>query len=138
MNVNEIKIEEIFDVLIHGHSFDEHNRDYLFKLETNWNNNNHGNYILRFKNCLYLQCQLNSTDFENLDWSGTATMAYPGFLEVKDSKKARELSEKVGMELKEIILETALYKLNLVASEFELKKLNSDTEFIDQVSFKFE
>lgn len=138
MNVNKIKIEEIFDVLIHRHSFDENNRDYLFQIETNWIDNNHGNYILRFKNCFELQCELNSTDFKNIDWSGTSVMAYPGFQEVKDSKKANELSKKVGMELKEIILETALYKLNLVTSDFDLKKLNSDSKFIDRISFKIE
>ncbi|GFZ77049.1 hypothetical protein GCM10011531_02900 [Aquaticitalea lipolytica] len=136
MNVNEIKIEEIYDVLIHRHFYDKHNRDYLFVIETNWIDDNHGNYILRFKNCFDLRFQLNSTDFENLDWNGTAVMAYPGFAELKNSKKAMELSKKVGMELREITLDTTLYKLNLIASEFDLKKLNRNTESIDQVSFK--
>lgn len=138
MDLNKIKIEEIFDVLIHRHSFDKHNRDYLFQIETNWIDNNHGNYVLRFKNCFDLQCQLNLSDFENLDWSGTAVMAYPGFHEVQGSKKAEELSKKVGLKLREIILETALYKLTLVASAFDLKKLNTDSEFIDRISIKID
>ena len=62
MNLSEIKIEEIFDVLIHRHAFDQHNRDYLFHIETNWINNNHGNYLLRFNNCFDLHCELNSME----------------------------------------------------------------------------
>ncbi|ADV47587.1 hypothetical protein Celal_0238 [Cellulophaga algicola DSM 14237] len=138
MNLDKVKIEEIFDVLIHKHGFDEHNRDYLFQIETNWIDNNHGNYILRFKNCFDLHSELNSTDFDNLDWDGTSVMAYPGFKENTESKKASELSAKVGMDFKEIILETALYKMTFIISDFDLRRLNNNSDSIDQIVSKID
>ena len=138
MNTEEFKIEEIFDVLILKHGFDNHNRDYLFQLETNWTNGRSGNYILQFKDCVDLNCRLNTNDLNNLDWSGTVVMAYPGFQEIKDSKKALELGEKVGLELKEIQLDTALFKMTLIVSDFDLKKLNNSSELIDQVVYKID
>ena len=138
MNVNELKIEEIFDVLIHRHGYDVHNRDYLFQIETNWIDNNHGNYVLRFKNCIDLHCELNSTDFENLDWSGIAVMAFPGFKTVENSKKESELTIKTGIDLKEVVLQTALYNLTLIASDFDIKKLNNDSDLIDRFVYKID
>lgn len=138
MSTKEIKIDDIFDVLILKHRFDNHNRDYLFQIETNWTNERNGNYLLRFKNCMDLNCRLNTSEFNNLDWKGTAVMAYPGFQEINDSKQALDLSKKIGMELKEIQLDTALYKLTLIISDFELKKLNNNSELIDQFVFKID
>ena len=133
-----MKIEEIFDVLIHRHAYDENNRDYLFFIETDWINGNHGNYLLRFKDCFELRCELNSTDLVNLDWSRTGVMVYPGFKIVKDSEKAADLSKRTELDLKEVILETALYKLTLIAGEFDLKKLNNNSDIIDRFVFKID
>lgn len=138
MDIEKFKIEEIFDVLILKHGYDNHNRDYLFQLETNWIDEQGGNYVLRFKDCVDLNCQLNINDFNNLDWGGTAVMAHPGFKEIKESKKAMELSRKVGLKLKEIQLDTPLFRLTLIVSDFYLKKLNDSSELIDQVTYKIE
>lgn len=138
MNNAKFKIEEIYDVLILKHGFDNHNRDYFFHLETNWTDQRSGNYILLFKDCVDLNWRLNTNDFNKLDWSGTAVMAYPGFQEIKESDKALELSREIGFELKEIHLDTALFKLTLIASSFELKKLDNNSELIDGVVYKID
>ena len=138
MNTQELKIEEIFDVLILKHGFDNHNRDYLFQIETNWTNGRNGNYILRFKDCIDSHIQLNTSEYNSLDWSGTAVMAYPGFQEINDSKKALDLGQKIGLELKEIQLDTVLFKLTMIVSDFELKKLNNNSELIDHFVYKID
>lgn len=138
MNLDKIDIEEIFDVIILKHGFDEHNRDYLFQIETNWINDNQGNYLLRFKNCVQLECRLNSDGFHSLDWSGTAVMAYPGFKKAEESEKATELSKKIGMELNEVRLATELYNMTLISSGFELKKINNSSDLIDKFVFKID
>ena len=131
----EINIEEIYDVLILRHGFHSNNREYVFIIETNWIDNQDGQYLLTFKDCFDLSFRTTAEQVNGSDWSGNCVNLYPGFESPSDSDNAIEWSRKTNLKLQEYNLTTELFTMKFISSGFDLKKLNENTNSIDKVSF---
>ena len=131
-----MKIEEIYDVLILRHGFHSNNRDYVFMIETNWINDQAGQYLLTFTDCFDLNFRTTTDQVNNSDWSGNCVNIYPGFESPSNSDNAIEWSKITNLELQEYNLTTELFSMKFISSGFNLKKLNEQTDLIDRVSFK--
>jgi len=130
----EIKIEEIYDVLILKHGFNSNNREYVFLIETNWIENRAGQYLLTFKDCFELKFQTTPEQVKTSDWDGDCVNLYPGFESPQNSENSIEWSRKTGYKLQEYNLMTELFSMKFLASEFQLKKLNNNANLINQIS----
>jgi hypothetical protein len=131
----EIKIEEIYDVLILRHGFNSNNRDYVFLIETNWIGDKAGQYLLTFENCFELKFQTTPEQVKTSDWEGECVNLYPGFESPQNSENSIEWSRKTDFKLEEYNLTTELFSMKFLSTGFQLKKLNNKTDLINQVSF---
>jgi hypothetical protein len=72
---------------------------------------------------------------EGYVWGTNWANAYPGFSNVDNSPKAKEWTKKLDKEMRELLVETEIFQLNLIYHDWTIKKLNSDTKLISQVLF---
>ena len=134
----EIKIEEIYDVLILRHGFSNNNREYVFLIETNWIENKAGQYLLTFENCFELKFQTTPEQVKNSDWEGNCVNLYPGFESPQNSENSVEWSNKTGYKLQEYNLTTELFSMKFLSTGFQFQKLNNHTDLINQISIPIE
>lgn len=155
MRIDEIKLEDIYDVAVLRHGFADYVRDYQFEIEANWIGDLAGRYILTFKHCYDLTYKtlvkddviIKSwddifTDFETWEmnnepdgfvWGTNWSLAYPGFKELNDSDKAKDWSERLKKQMSEVKLETNSFEINLIFESWTLEKSNEDNSLISQV-----
>ncbi|WP_148041381.1 YxiG-like protein [Rufibacter immobilis] len=160
MTLEDIKLDEIYDVAILRHGFTDYVRDYQFEIEANWIGDLAGRYILTFKHCydLIYKTLIDDdlikkswddlfTDFETWEkhkepdgfvWGTNWSLAYPGFEEIKDSEKANDWSKRLGKQMKESKLETNSFEITLIHEEWNLKKINDSSSLIRQVIIPLE
>jgi hypothetical protein len=155
MRIDEIKLEDIYDVAVLRHGFTDYLRDYKFEIEANWIGDLAGRYILTFKHCYDLTYKTLVkddvikkswddifTDYETWEknnepdgfvWGTNWSLAYPGFKELKDSDKAKAWSNRLKKQMSEVKLETNSFEINLIFESWTLEKLNEDNSLISQV-----
>jgi hypothetical protein len=155
MTIDDIKLDEIYDVAIIRHGFTDYVRDYRFEIEANWIGDLAGRYVLTFTHCYELTYKTLVDDdsikeswndlFTNFEtwkkhnepegfvWGTNWSLAYPGFDEIVDSEKAKNWSKRLSKEMKEVRLQANSFKINLIYETWNLKKINSDTSLISQV-----
>ena len=153
--LNEIKLDDIYDVAITKHGFTDYVRDYKFEIEANWIGDLAGKYDLIFKHCYELTYKtlidddtiIQSwndlfTDFgvweknnepEGFVWGTNWSLAYPGFKEIINSEKAKIWSEKLGKKMKEVNLQANSFEINLIYEKWSLEKINDNTSLIKKV-----
>jgi hypothetical protein len=151
------KLRDILDVAILRHGFSEYNRDYDFVFETD-SPDDSGQFLLRFKHVyelsyltalttdtLKVSTSDNFTDYkkwletgekEGFVWGVNYALAYPGFTILDNSAKADKWTKILGFEMFNVTLETETYKIDLVTSDFEIVKLNDDTDLIKRLFIK--
>lgn len=157
-DLSDITLDSLIDTAILAHGFTPYKRDYYFHIETMWQQENYaGQYIVFFRHCYDLtyqslggaetllkswdDCFINYQDWENAGepegyvWGTNWANAYPGFSNLDNSAKAKEWTNKLGKEMKELLVESEIFKLNLIYSDWTIKKLNNDTGLISQVLF---
>ena len=157
-DLSNITLDSLIDTAILSHGFTPNKRDYYFHIEALWQKENYaGQYLVRFTHCYDLTYQtLGGTDFLKSSWDdcfsdyeewikageppgyvwGTNwAIAYPGFSNVDLSNKSLEWSNRIGREMKELLVESEVYKINLIYHEWIIKKLNDETRLISQVLF---
>jgi hypothetical protein len=147
--MDKSKLKEIFDVAILRHGFSEYNRDYDFVFEVD-SSADSGQFLLRFKHvyklsyvtsltteALKVSTNDNFTDYkkwqetgekEGFVWGVNYALAYPGFTMLDNYAKGRQLDQGFGFEMFNVTLETETYKIDFVTSDFEVIKLNNDTD----------
>ncbi|MDG1572502.1 hypothetical protein OZ410_09255 [Robiginitalea sp. M366] len=135
MSSPKIKLDEIFDVAILRHGFHSNNRDYFFLIETNWTEGKAGQYILKFKDCFELTYEVKHKDFENLDWDGNWTLAYPGFKDIPNNNETKSWEKGSGIRLYSVELETEIYRMKFIYSEYGLQKINNNDSLINKAFF---
>jgi len=155
MTIDDIKLEEIYDVAIIRHGFADYVRDYRFEIEANWIGYLAGRYVLTFTHCYELSYKIlvdDNTirkswddlfiDFETWEknnepegfvWGTNWSLAYPGFEEILDSEKAKNWSKRLDKEMKEVRLQANSFEINLIYESWNLKKINENTSLINQV-----
>jgi hypothetical protein len=151
------KLTDIFDVAILRHGFSEYNRDYDFVFEAD-STDDSGQFLLRFKHVyelsyltslttdtLKISTSDNFTDYkkwqetgdkEGFVWGVNYALAYPGFTILDNSFKADKWTKTLGFQMYNVILETETYKIDFVTSDFEIIKLNNDTDLINRLFIK--
>lgn len=157
-DLTDITLVDLIDTAILAHGFTHYKRDYYFQIETMWQKENYaGQYLVCFKHCYdqtyqtlggretllqsWDDCFINYQDWEKAGepegyvWGTNWANAYPGFSNVANSAKAKEWTDKLGIEMKELLVEAEIFKLNLVYHDWTIKKLNNDTGLISQVLF---
>ncbi len=152
MKINDIKLEDIYDVAVLRHGFTNYIRDYQFEIETNWIGNLAGRYVLTFKHCYDLTYRILVEDdvikkswndiFTNFEvwkknnepdgfvWGINWSLAYPGFEQIKNSDKAKNWSNRLGKKMHEVKLETNSFQINLIFETWTLKKVNDDDSIL--------
>ncbi len=155
MGIDEIKLDEIYDVAVLRHGFAVYVRDYQFEIEANWIGGLAGRYLLTFKHCYDLTYKTvveddlikkswddlftnheiweKSNEPDGFVWGTNWSLAYPGFKELKDSDKAKDWSDRLKKQMKEVKLETNSFGINLIFESWTLEKLNDDNSLISQV-----
>ncbi len=156
-DLSDITLDALIDTAILAHGFTPYKRDYYFHIETMWRENYAGQYLVCFRHCYDLtyqtlgnpetllqswdDCFIDYKEFEKAGepegyvWGTNWAIAYPGFSNVVDSVKAKEWTNNLGKEMKELLVEAEIFKLNLIYHDWTIKKLNSDTNLISQVLF---
>ena len=144
MIINDIKLEDIYDVVILKHGFTDYGRDYQFEIEATPIGKLAGRYILTFKHCYDLTYKIlvndeiirkswddiftNSKAWEKNNkpdgflWGTNWSLAYPGFKKIENSDKAADWSSRLGKKMNEVKLETNLYLINLIYETWILEK----------------
>ena len=150
----DINLDDLVDVAILSHGFMPYKRDYYFHIETMWKDELAGQYIIIFKHCYSLVYEtiadknllnqswddcfidyneyLNNGEPEGYVWGTNWANSYPGFSTFNDSEKALEWSNKLKKQMKELIVESEIYKINLIYNSWTIKKLNNQTELINK------
>ncbi len=159
-DLSSIKLESFIDAAILTHGFTQYKRDYYFHIETLWQKENYaGQYIVYFKHCYDLtyestgsretllkswdDCFINYKDWEDVGepegyvWGTNWAIAYPGFSSIPNSIKAKKWTDKLGKEMQEVMVESEIFKINLIYQDWTIKKLNNDTNLISQVLSPF-
>lgn len=160
-DLTKITLEWFTDAAILAHGFAPYKRDYYFQIEVLWQLENYaGQYLVSFSHCYDLtyktlavpetlmqswdDCFIHYKEWEKAGepegyvWGTNWANAFPGFSNVDNSPKAKEWTAKLGKEMKELLVETEIFQLNLIYHDWTIKKLNSDTKLISQVLFPIE
>lgn len=155
MGIDDIKLEDIYDVAILKHGFADYVRDYQFEIEANWIGDSAGRYILTFKHCydltyktlvkddvlrkswddLFTDYQIweKNNEPDGFVWGTNCSLAYPGFKVIRNSDKATNWSDRLGKKINEVKLETNSFQMNLIYETWTLEKINDDNSLINQV-----
>lgn len=154
--ISALKEIELFDVVILGHGFEQHMRDYYFIIESG-TNEHQGTFKVVFTHCFDLKyrhkyatqdCQdlIRKSWSDNLIqaevpenehgywWGQGFTCAYPGFSYDPESEKARELSEITEKPMYAAHLETDHYEIQFVFHDFRYTFLNSGHSVTDRIT----
>src|ERR1044072_6086725 len=145
-DLSDITLDSFIDVAILAHGFTPYKRDYYFHIETMWNDNYAGLYLVCFRHCYDLSyktiagqeiliqswddCFIDYKEFEKAGepegyvWGTNWANAYPGFSNVSNSLKANEWTKKLGKEMKELLVQSEIFKINLIYHDWTLKKCN--------------
>ena len=154
-NLNHLTLADLIDSNIISHGFVYYKRDYYFHLDTIFQGDLAGQYIVLFKHCYELN-YLTSLDKNVLrkSWSdiyinlktlqdigepdgypwAAALIAFPGFSVVQDSDKAQAWTNKLGLKMNELVVETD-FVLNLVFHSWTLKKIENKTELLNYITY---
>jgi hypothetical protein len=68
-------------------------------------------------------------------WGACWSTAYPGLSYVEDSVRARQWSERLGVPMHEVVMETEAFQLRVVFHDFLVTKLSDEVRVIDKVMF---
>jgi hypothetical protein len=149
------------DVGILHHGFAPHMRDYDVLFEALWGKTKwadaKGTYRLRFTHCPEATTVTTVSDAgwkqawsdvfidhaqwvaaggpDGFVWGACWSTAYPGLSYVDDSVRARQWSERLGVPMHEVVLETEAFQLRVVFHEFLVTKLSDEVRVIDKVMF---
>lgn len=156
-DLSKIVLDDIIDVAIISHGFMPYKRDYFFHIETMWKDNYAGQYLILFKHCYDLsyqtiadenillqswdECFIDFEEFkragepEGYVWGTNWANAYPGFSNMENSPNATKWSERLKKEMKELLVESEVYKINLIYHNWTIQKLNAKSDLIKQAFF---
>jgi hypothetical protein len=155
---------DFIDVAILAHGFARHMRDYDILFEAMWGNeewaDNKGTYRLRFTHCPEVLVVTNLSDAnwkqawsdaftnyadwqtagepEGFVWGVCWSNAYPGITYVDNSQRALKWTERLGVTMHEVTLETEAFLLQIIFHDFSVKKLTDEVSVIDKVMFPIE
>ena len=157
LDLSKITLDDLIDCAILSHGFTSYWRDYYFHIETLWQGEYAGQYLLMFRHCYELKYITSVqkegirkswddlyTDYEKWEragkpegfvWGTNLAMCYPGFTMIENSALAKSWAERLGKEMKEVQVETETYKINFIYHDWTLKKLNKDNSLISQAIF---
>lgn len=157
LDLSEITLDDLIDIAILSHGFTPYKRDYFFHVETMWKDNFAGQYLIMFKHCYSLQYEtiadekilrqswdesfidfeeyLKAGEPEGYVWGTNWSNAYPGFSNLKDSEKAVKWTKDLGKEMKELLVESEIFKINLIYHNWTIEKLNEKTSLVTQAFF---
>ncbi len=79
---------------------------------------------------------LETGEKEGFVWGVNYALAYPGFTILDNSAKADRWTKILGFDMFNVTLETETYKIDFVTSDFEIVKLNDDTDLIKRLFIK--
>ena len=154
LDLSKFTLDDFLDCAILSHGFTNFQRDYYFHIEAGGSGEYSGQYLLRFKHCYELLYQAVVkpefikeswddlyTDFdkwkeagepEGFVWGTNWSMCYPGFTMIENSELAKKWTELLGKEMKEVEIETEVYKMKFIYHDWTLKKLNNETGLISK------
>ena len=157
VDLSGIPLDDLTDVAILAHGFTPYKRDYFFHIETLWKEPFAGQYIVLFRHCyeftystvasgeilsqswdeLYIDFDeyLKAGEPEGYVWGTNHMNAYPGFMLIEKSKKANDWSIKLGKQMQEVEIEAEIFRMNLIFSDWILKRVNNQTNLISQILF---
>lgn len=157
LDLSEITLDDLIDVAILSHGFTPYKRDYFFHIETMWKDKFAGQYLVVFKHCYSLsyntianneilkqswnECFIDFEEYlkagepEGYVWGTNWSNAYPGFSNLKNSEKATKWTKELGKEMRELIVESEIFKINLIYHNWTIEKLNEKTDIVTQAFF---
>ena len=156
MSVTE-RLERLFDLPILSHGFASYQRDYVIESEIGGKSEHRGHYRFTFTHCVVSNLTTTVRDDtwrvswdarfieyehwlavgepEGCVWGANWSMAYPGPSYVNNSPLATEWSARLGHTMHEAVIETNVFRLQLVFSDLLVERTGDEVSVYDQVTF---
>src|ERR1700722_11725978 len=142
------------DFAVLEHHFARHGRDYIVLIEDCLSSNK-GQHEIVFTHCVSVDCETRVadkvwpsswsdefTDYgkwveakepEGYVWGTNWSLAYPGFIAIRDSANAAEWSRRLGKPMFEATLETDCFFLRLIFYSIHSRKTADKSDTVSQV-----
>lgn len=147
---------ELLDIPIIHHGFAAHMRDYQILVEQNqWPNHAKGRYLFTFTHCAVASVVsvLNGDRWQGswddvlLDykkweeaghpagyvWGVCWANTYPGLTYISDSELVRLWSDRTGHSMHEVVIETNVFRLQLVFHDVRVEKVGDGSDLADRM-----